>query len=213
MDPELLFDRGKPFYPFIMSFQTSTHGFIDLVSRRLVDLAKDDGVEDLIGIDPAFKVDRFKGAHKTPQFIDIELSGGSGPALKVDIADLEGEIFNEANYLTPFILAAPVRMLILACYEVSKDQPARKKDKTFEDPAWNFFYHIRNAAAHNGKFRIDRPITSASPAKWRNKEVTDAMQGTPLLEIEAGKRPFLQAADVMRFLHDIEKTLKPIQVN
>jgi len=34
------FDRSKPFYPLIVSFAWSLHGFVELVSRGLVDQVK-----------------------------------------------------------------------------------------------------------------------------------------------------------------------------
>ena len=206
MTPDLLFDRSKPIYPFVMAFSAACHGSIDLVSRRVVDLVREGGsVQKLQEFDPAIRAERFKGASKTPQLVDLEFQCQTGLTLTVDWLDLEKEVFNEGHYLMPRLIESAIRALIISCYAAIEDS---HYDGT--DEVWRFFKYVRHAAAHDGRFEVRKnrdgsdPITPARPAKWSGKEIFMHTHGTSLLQPENGNPPFLFAGDVLRLLHDIE---------
>lgn len=75
-----------------------------------------------------------------------------------------------------------------------------------KSPIWNFLYHCRNAAAHGGHFKIERP---RFPAKWGNLEITPALNESELFHnpFDISKRIGLLAPGyLISLLLKIEKT-------
>lgn len=65
-----------------------------------------------------------------------------------------------------------------------------------------FLRHIRNGCAHHNKFKLDKKTSeelSTKPAKWRNKNISASLNGTPVIP------NFLMDGDVPLLLYDINK--------
>jgi hypothetical protein len=80
-----------------------------------------------------------------------------------------------------------------------------------DGPVKQFFRHIRNAAAHNGKFHFVKKTldlqtgTLLKQAKWKNFEVTASLQGTPLIvENKNDLVGYFDQGDLVEFLLDFE---------
>lgn len=85
------------------------------------------------------------------------------------------------------------RIFVIAMWDILCNTNTYKKIST--KPDIQFFSHIRNGCAHNGKFKIDSP--PKHPAKWRDKEIVFKMNGTSIFP------DFLLDGDVYLLLHDI----------
>ncbi|KUO18411.1 hypothetical protein AQJ91_25595 [Streptomyces dysideae] len=132
----------------------------------------------------------------------FELQSQTGKPIDVVISEIEEEIYEHGHYLHLSALTTPLRMLILSCYEVVKDE------YDSNDTEWQFFRHVRNAAAHNGKFDIRS--TPQHPVKWSSKEITAVMHGTPLFHDTDRTQSFLLPGDILRLLRDIEARVQPL---
>lgn len=214
MEALLLFDRSKPFYPFIMAFYSSLHGYLDLISRYAVDeVARIDtlgapSLDVIRSLDPI----KFVSASKTPYLLSntLSLDAQVGKDVEINWDELAQELYVNANYVLSTAIESALRMLMLSCYEVAK---FAYNDL---DEVWRFFKHCRNAAAHNGKFDLrtydDGPvITPGKPARWVSKEIFMYMNGDPLLIDQGGKAAFLKLGDVLRLIHDIETKIQIIR--
>ena len=138
------FGRNGPFYPYVSAYWAATHGMMDLYSRRLIDLITTATtpeqvrhISETVGKD----VSHLHGASKTPQLAKIELASLTGPKIEIDISELEIETLNEFRYLNGFLFETPLRMLIMCCYEATKDT---HRDASV--PVWEFFRHCRNGS-------------------------------------------------------------------
>ena len=88
-----------------------------------------------------------------------------------------------------------------------------------DTPVLQFFRHIRNAAAHNGKFHFTKGVLDTqtgelkSEAKWKKFEIKAAFQGLTLITVDKNdKTSFWDQGDLVEFLMDFENTytqLKP----
>ena len=73
----------------------------------------------------------------------------------------------------------------------------KKYKEICKKPDIQFFRHIRNGCAHNGKFKIDSHLKY--PAKWRNKKIFFNLNGTTIFP------DFLADGDVYLLLYDINE--------
>jgi hypothetical protein len=80
-----------------------------------------------------------------------------------------------------------------------------------DTPVFQFFRHIRNASAHNGKFHFEKKIINnqtgelLKEAKWRRFIILASMQGMPLIPIDKGDTTsFWDQGDLVEFLLDFE---------
>lgn len=200
------FDRGKIFYPFVMNYIASVHGFNDLVSRALIrkigmvrESQGQDKVDELmesINIKNEDTRNHFKEMEKPAPLIgETEFRRSDNKKVKIEMNEIEDEIFNNGVYLTSNLHTAAC-ILTISAYERSKSWDNQ------EDPIWNFFYHCRNASAHNNKFRIR---SNRFPAKWRGHEITKELNGQILFKDKMANEPFLEFGDVITLLWDVEQ--------
>lgn len=91
-------------------------------------------------------------------------------------------------------------MLINTAFESTKNLLDKNK------PMHEFFRHLRHGASHGGKwsFKGSEPIRKAH---WRNRTITNKLQGKRLWELN------LKPGDILVLLHDIEKSLDKVKVN
>lgn len=90
------------------------------------------------------------------------------------------------------LVALSARALLVSCYEKLKN-----KRMIDDSPILEFFRHIRNGAAHDGKFDI-RPGSLKKAASWGNKNISYTMSGNELFG------DFFAIGDSMLFLEDVE---------
>ncbi|WPV02106.1 hypothetical protein SNE26_09995 [Mucilaginibacter sp. cycad4] len=80
-----------------------------------------------------------------------------------------------------------------------------------DTPVWQFFRHIRNAAAHNGKFHFTNKVLDSQTgellkeAKWGNFEIKASFHDLPLiLKNKNDTNSFWDQGDLVEFLLDFE---------
>ncbi len=78
-------------------------------------------------------------------------------------------------------------------------------NKRWDDkgPIWNFFYHCRNAAVHNGRFAIWN--ISRFPAEWRGLVIDKTWHEKHLFSSTNTPDGKLGLGDPLLLLHDIEQ--------
>jgi hypothetical protein len=92
-----------------------------------------------------------------------------------------------------------------------------------DTPVLQFFRHIRNAAAHNGKFHFTKNALDSKTgelikeAKWRTFEIKASFQGSTLILVDKNdQNSFWDQGDLVEFLLDFENhytELKGTQFN
>lgn len=156
-----------------MNFIWSVHGFIDLISRgfiyKLSDAKNDPNIiahinESIEQLDiSSDRKTEFMTCNKpSPLIVELALKRHDSSLTEVDIKQLSHEVFNECLYLLDAINNS-ASILLISAYACTKDYDDQN------DPIWNFFYHCRNACAHNNRFKI---VKKRFPAKWRSLEIT-----------------------------------------
>lgn len=80
-----------------------------------------------------------------------------------------------------------------------------------DTPVLQFFRHLRNAAAHNGKFHFTKNAIDVKtgelikPAVWHNHEIKAPMQNQPLIVVtKDDQNGFLDQGDIVEFLLEFE---------
>lgn len=137
------FDRGKIYYPLIMNYIFSLHGFIDLVSRGLIrQLAvyKNPSSRDIhdkliesLNISDVDVKNEFKNIKKpAPLFVKQGFLKSDGKKIRIDINEIADETVKEAVYLTS-TLNNSACILFISAFEKTKEWDDQK------DPIWNFF--------------------------------------------------------------------------
>lgn len=208
------FDRGKPFYPWIMNYLILLIGVKDLAARggikevkKLFSYDSDPSMSELaraslikIPVAPTMEDERLSE-------LSISLSALLGPLelkskfqcnyIKVEVDELANELFLNGPYVIQFIMHSAGSLLILA-HEFSKGKPWYDRG-----PLWEFLRHCRNAAAHGGLFTF-KGGEPRHPAEWGNYRIDRALQGTPLFDDQIGKG-LLSPGDPIRLLLDIEQ--------
>jgi len=78
-------------------------------------------------------------------------------------------------------------------------------------PILEFFRHIRNAAAHNGKFEFHKKVLDKTtgellkPAEWGTFKITSALQGKHLIALtKLDEDCFMDQGDIVEFLLEFE---------
>jgi hypothetical protein len=95
---------------------------------------------------------------------------------------------------TDFIRAS-MRTFLNTCYQILIDNNLH----TNKLPEIEFLRHLRNAASHGGKFKLEKD-EPRKPANWRKIEITKALQGKELLG-------FISPGDVILLIQDIDSKL------
>lgn len=207
---QILFDRSKPFYPFIMTFYSAIHGSLDLVARRTIDILIENGGnpnDERLNFVRRMNVERYIGTNKTPYLYTdkllFEYELGSHIGIELSWDTLSGELYNNGDYLGNQLIVTPLRMLIIGCYEIILES------YDANDPEWRFFRHIRNAAAHNGQMDFYNGRRFISPdtrnASWSGIEITSDMQGRMLIKTKDRIDGIMTIGEVIQFLHNFER--------
>lgn len=191
-----MFDRSKPFYPFVMQCYAALWGIKELAAHGTA--LPSERSQLTVPTTPNGEADAIiRRLAETPHLElvnPINLAVTHGERFKLDAEFMAKELANNFDYHAPYTLVA-LRMLLLAAYEISKPW------KVENDPLWEFFRHVRNAAAHNGRFRID--AEPKIPARWGTFEIKDtSLDGVPLFK--PPNEGLFHLGDAIAFLHDVE---------
>jgi len=195
------FDRGKIFYPYIMHYIYSIHGFIELISRGAVNqlnkyVDKEEKIKFLqnSGIDKNIR-NFLDNPHTTPLIGDLQFRVTNGKNIQIDIDEIAQDFINNGLYLVDYYRKC-AGILLIATFQVVSDWDDPS------DPIWNFYYHCRNAAAHGSRFKIEK---DRFPAKWNGLEITKDMSGKVDLFKDQNGSGFLSFGDPVNLLWDIEQ--------
>ena len=201
------FDRGKPFYPYIINYISTLHGITELISRsfiKKIEHLNNIEIEKLfreLNLRPEIKENFKKNRTPTP-LIPLSLkSFFQQDSIEINIEEIANDLFNNYLYLLSYQIKA-AGVLFIVAYETTK----KYNDNS---PIWNFLYHCRNAAAHNGKFKITN--VKKIPAKWGQFEITKSLEGTNLFRIP-NRGGLLGIGDPIRLLWDIEQQYPQMRV-
>lgn len=173
VEPELSlgFSSDGPFFPMVATFLVST-----------------------VGLGPVYESDN-----------PLQLSAKNsawyrGQVEPVLLADL-GQIRQLTHHLPPNRAVQELcGMLVISAHAVAADHPGCVRSVR-ESPEFEFFRHVRNAAAHGNKFTFSEG-EPRRPALWRSLELTRANHADSQC---FGK--LLNPADALSLLSDIQKML------
>ena len=211
------FDRSKPFYPLVVNYVVTLHGFLELASRHATTLATaavepgapraDPPVLSIAG--ESLTEERLRDFYGDPANRGVTPLIGrlalrsevDDTAIEVDPDEMARELFHNHYYLLPWTLRAAGMLLVLA-WETTK---------AFSDqsPVWEFLRHCRNAAGHGGRFNLlhDEPRRTA---RWRSLAITPDLHGSTLFN-EYAEKGLLSPGDPLRLLWEIEQASPDLQ--
>jgi hypothetical protein len=203
------FDRSGDFYPLVISYIVSLHGFMELTSRAVIDIAKGIVLKDPSTLSQSEKenelyLSKFINAEKTPLLKDLSLGSNIDTfRVEIDIDEIATELFNNNRYLLENGLGTyAARMLLISAYELKKRLIFSSLLQN--DELWQFFRHCRNAAAHNGKFYF-KTKEPEFISKWQNLEIKSKMQGEELFTTTDPLKGYLSLGDPIKLLWDVEQ--------
>jgi hypothetical protein len=177
------FDRGKIFYPFIMNYLILIEG-LRLISARGCSLKLEEYKEG------TFDFFLEKIGNLSPKLTFHEKN------LQIDDGFVASEFIDNHYYIVCNLMKLASKIFV-DTYEISKE-----KGYVDNGPLWEFLYHCRNAAAHNGQFRVLKD--PKFPAEWRGLKIERSLNGTRLLKDDNGDG-FLYPGDPIMLLWDIEQ--------
>jgi hypothetical protein len=197
---EYHFDRSKLFYPFIIQYITALHGLNDLLTRGVINLAKDSYddygklLKDLEQNNLGPKLKEILASDNRSLLFDIKLYSKSVKKyIEFDINEISKDLITNINYLAKYQVVS-ANSLLISTYEISKKYEIK-------NDVWNFFYHCRNAAAHDGKLNITK--IKRFPAKWEGLEILPSDNGKDLFG-SLDRDGLLFIGDPIRLLWHIE---------
>ena len=204
------FDRGKPFYPLVMSYVSQLLGLKELFVRGLIggrkitnyDIAG--STEDNASGCPPDVLNEVR-TNIEGLLCPLELrSEFTGSYVIVDADEFGSELIRNHAYLLSYYIRAAGSILVLA-HEVTKGRPYRD-----EGPLWEFLRHCRNGVTHNGLFCFSKR-EPRRPAEWGRLKIHTSLQSTPVLKDETGAG-LLSLGDPIRLLWDIEQAYSDMTV-
>ena len=204
LQPELQYRRNGPFYGIVLAYLCQVHGFIELASRGLALRFAHRTPEDREAFAQSLDGRNVQAAQRvfsggiTELLSETQLASLVSDPIKVNVSELAAVVFidNEAA-IQHFNLQSAGSLVVLA-WELSDPFHTH-------DPAWEFLRHVRNAAAHGGRFHLlgNEPTR---PASWRGRNITRTLEGTPLFNAPVATA-FLGIGDVLHLLADIDRDL------
>lgn len=227
------FDRAKPFFPLVMNFAVQMIGFketmamadvllLRTVMKKILDASNLESVLFQLTVSPGVMLDGYDLAYpfkdefrqllppSPNQPLERLLTHTTpfeivGPRALKCLAQEDG-IEYSAEEIAEIYLAHPESQvkasivsagsLIVAAYEATKFM-------SDHGPAWEFFRHCRNAAAHGGRFNLNQGEPSRTAA-WRSVNVHRGLHGTPLFDV-LGEQGLIALGDPVLLLWDIEQ--------
>jgi len=138
------------------------------------------------------------GGITTPLGKQKHLAPIAGQPLKVDVNLLGKLILQDHGAALVYFDRMTAGPLLILAWETTKGRHTK-------DPLWEFLFHCRNAAAHNGAFRLLNG-NPKHPAEWRRTKIVSSLHGQPLLA-DPPAPGFMGPGDPFYLLADIEATL------
>lgn len=86
--------------------------------------------------------------------------------------------------------------LIINTYALTVDKHSS------DDPLWQFYRHVRNAAAHGGKFNFNKNQPD-KPSEWKNMKLEASLNKTYLIDT-IDQKGYMKFGDIILLLLDIE---------
>jgi len=121
------------------------------------------------------------------------------------------EFINDTNGITPTNIEL-THMTILTAWE-------KIAHFNLSGPVFEFFRHIRNASAHNGKFNFYKKVLNSNGellkiAKWKDFEIKSSFGDMNLIvKTKEGNEGFFDQGDLVEFLLDFERHYPEIKKN
>lgn len=205
-------DKNNFFYENIVTLAYTQFGINELFSRgffadavrRYPDYNARAGYFNSLGF-PASVVDQLLRTRTfTPKiFIPGFTTKNGSNVFRMDVEASAAHFLHDTKGLTDKNIELTHMTIIVAWEKVLGLELA-------DGPIFQFFRHIRNAAAHNGKFHFSKQVIDSNgellkPAMWGNFEIKAAMQGKPLIvRTKKDESGFWDQGDLVEFLLDFE---------
>jgi len=138
---------------------------------------------------------------RAPSLLDTSISK---PSIQVDMYVLsltlpEAPFANNKDINK--IIKMQARLLIMGCFDWLNEE-FQLNDKEFS--SWpeiiKLFYSLRNASAHNNKFKFSPKVKQNLPLKWGMKNLTQEDEKKELFS------RWMSGGDIEYFLEDVSKT-------
>jgi len=201
------------FYDLVSSFAFSVHGLNDIFARSFILRAKSE-----ISNDDQFNilVDRMNFS----EFVKLEVKKFKTFTPSIISPDFERKYCEESIYFdvnkvalnTPpekhveiykQIISMAESTIIVGFEKIMTKNLLDSKEK-------QFFRHIRNASAHNGKFHFDKKVLNKNgelkkEAQWSSFIIKSDLQGQKMFSISKSSRDnFWDLGDLIDFLFEFE---------
>ena len=209
--------KDNYFYETIATFGVSIHGMLEVVNRGLVlnlkDRSKnDDEFNSNIDQIPTEYPDNVKENIRnfktfTPMIFDFQYSKtNSNSSYYFDVDEFSKQIITaDLENLCGQLTISIAGMVIISAFEKISSRNLKDSD------VLQFFRHIRNAAAHNGKFHFTDSVLNKKNgdlkkfAKWKNFEIKSDLQGKNLFNSSKSSNDrYWNYGDLIDFLLDLE---------
>jgi len=201
-----LFDRRKPFFPFVLSYLFQVQGCLEVslrytLGKRPVDrraLAAKIGVSErtLVGSSESELGRNVDAVIRGLEQLSGPIRLASQRAKKELVADLDAEAGRWKDLVSVHSVAS-VSSLIVMTHAICQENRLPTKDAT-----WEFFRHCRNAAAHGNRFGLSHG-EPRHRAEWDGIVIDRAMHGKAMLG-SPSDNALLFPGDALLMLHDVE---------
>lgn len=208
--------KDNYFYEIIATFGVSIHGMLEVVSRGLVlDLKNrsknDDEFNSNINQIPKECSDNVKENIRnfktfTPVIFGFQYDKtNSTDSYFFDVERFSKQILDpNMGTLSQHLTISIAGMVIISAFEKISSRNLKDSD------VLQFFRHIRNAAAHNGKFYFTDSVLKKEGglkkvAKWKNFEIKSDLLGENLFNsLNSSNDRYWNYGDLIDFLLDFE---------
>ncbi|GGF76654.1 hypothetical protein GCM10010912_22210 [Paenibacillus albidus] len=203
--PEIAYQdiKQSTFYPLIMNYLCSVHGIFELSSRFLINLFKDSDKEKIdhmisgLVINDKTKEEFKNNFNLTPLMGNQILTfSGTQPNVVIDIDDLANQVLEYNKDGFDYLFHGALYFLIINSYALTVDKHYS------DDPLWQFYRHVRNAAAHGGKFNFNKNQPD-KPSEWKNMRLEASLNKTHLIDT-IDQKGYMKFGDIILLLLDIE---------
>ncbi|MBU0697199.1 MAG: hypothetical protein KKE39_11870 [Bacteroidetes bacterium] len=214
-------DKNNFFYSSITTLVYAQFGINEMFSRGFMTKAwvthKNDfeGFQKYIfsfGFNSSINNEIFKARNFTPLiFVPGFLKKDKTIAYEFDPYQSAVEFVNDTGGRTSANIEL-THMTILKAFE-------KIADLNLSGDVFEFFRHVRNASAHNGKFHFHKKVLNKEGellkiAKWENFEIKASMNGLYLImEHKEDTTSFFDQGDLVEFLLDFENHYPEIKKN
>lgn len=191
------FNPDKPFYSFVLNYLNNIAGLVNTLHNN--DNFKTIQELQMYNQDESINVEK-----SIFPYSNISLKSKKLSDINFNVKFFTTKWDDNLEQIMPNFQSFNAGILLITTYEITKDY---QKNRSVEnDPIWQFFRHCRNAVAHNKKFLFTNKNQGfKNKAIWRNFEITADLEGKLLFQDSPQSEGFLEPADVLYLLSDIEK--------